>query len=64
MKREEKIMWLDLAIDPQIKADLERCWEEAKGAELLSDEELDKIIKEVRREIRNERVSVNEQGRH
>jgi len=57
-------MWLDLDIDPQIKADLERCWEEAKGAEPLSDEELDKIIKEVRREIRNERVSVNEQGCH
>jgi len=56
MKREEKIMWLDLAIDPQIKADLERCWEEAKGAEPLSDEELDKIIKEVRREILSEKV--------
>ncbi|MCF6094530.1 hypothetical protein L1765_11205 [Microaerobacter geothermalis] len=56
MKREDKIMW-DFEIDPVLRSEFEACDKEYGDAPKLSEEELDRIIKEVRRDIRNGKVS-------
>ncbi|CCQ94408.1 hypothetical protein CULT_1880005 [[Clostridium] ultunense Esp] len=45
----------ELYVDPEIRKEAEGCWEEAGKGKSLSSEEIERTIKEVRREIRKEK---------